>query len=1345
MPLRLETRVPRSTAIAGVALALAFGIFLRNNYTAQVAVEFFILGLVTCSLLSLAAVGYFYKRTSPAQRSREKYRTVRFPTYAFTKPLAWENELKLLAADQELKQMTIGNAAAADQSEISKSLDLIIQYILRDFILSWYSQISADGSFPAQVDNTIRSAVKEIQERLRRVDFVNFTMQKLIPILTKHVAEFAAAETALRGKNLNKQFTESRELDQVLAEKYNNGELHPAASVKAPDPVMAEKEWIRSLVDSILPYILPDKEARSRSVFILVREIVSFVVILPVVSAAQEPNTWNALIQRFASKTLQDRKAVQRLRAALDKHANPVTGNSQSATVRLTAKSDERTYEKFMRRIRQCGLLSEARRLRYDITMQLKRAMKDSNDELYIRRLKNARRLIDSKILDLTNENMTPSKRKTRAGSGEQLSSQPANHDPREDYTVQQLLNSSAGLSYFMEFMDRQRRTVLLQFYLVVSGFKNPLEEDIDDSDDDPESSVTWSTSETFSSADRDDINQIYNTYFNDSVLDIPKPLKDTVQTFLDNKDGPVNEYQSARRAIMRAQSQIYETLQDIDLPKFKKSDVFLKYLTSTDPETEPPPKAMIDDYNLDLNDSELGDTQARDKLNIDPEYMAVDRRSIDENRDGVSVLVEPEDDVVQAVQAALDDIMHSRPTANAADDASSSISGSSAMNTKPSSTNEEALVADSVRSISPRSSLESTRVNATPQDTASPPATPSATNKGASAKPDLFGTQNTDNNNNIFPPDSALFEETSREIFSDDSFSSEDEMDADGADLADDMSIHQADPGDLGLTEAIERITDDINKLLNEDAVLEKLLQKAELTNNVADLRILKKSKNIVEREIRRKELQRQQYIVQESDNGLYGRSNIRINSAVSGSDDHGKAYALYIIEVQRLGYDGSISANWIVARRYSEFYKLHQHLRRRFPQVNELDFPKKSVGMLSFQKSFVETRKVALEAYLCALLQIPEVCHNREFRTFLSSQEFHRYASDTEDSAPHMGNGGGKSTVAATAAALATAQQKRAVPSINGDDKTVHHEGGQSGDFVARLYNSLTDGMDDIFGNFIVDYATHLPTATTAYNKAIKQPLRSAAAIAATASRTGKATVVVSPDAASRLQLPAQPRHIRTNSSGNLSVLTQKSAALTEASSIYSGERRRSFVGSKQPTSGSGIVEVEAELNSFEEETSYKSGDAPFIKPICDLFLELFDPTRSLRGRASVALLQQLLGGTIERKIREQILGLTEEITVLGILNGVRERIWPNGSRNTQHVRPTPEEQAKTASEAGFLLMTLIQDSLAKVLGTSNAKHGSRRLFAMLQNRILNLHIICIIVDEVVLQLFPELRDDR
>jgi len=105
---------------------------------------------------------------------------------------------------------------------------------------------------------------------------------------------------------------------------------------------------------------------------------------------------------------------------------------------------------------------------------------------------------------------------------------------------------------------------------------------------------------------------------------------------------------------------------------------------------------------------------------------------------------------------------------------------------------------------------------------------------------------------------------------------------------------IHEAAPGDLGLAEAIDTLTGDIEKLVAQENVVDQLTKKAELTNNAAELRILRKSKASLQREISRKELQRQQYIVQEGENSLYGRADVVIKSVMVGVGDDGKEFAM-------------------------------------------------------------------------------------------------------------------------------------------------------------------------------------------------------------------------------------------------------------------------------------------------------------------------------------------------------------------------------------------------------------------------------------------------------------------
>ena len=122
-----------------------------------------------------------------------------------------------------------------------------------------------------------------------------------------------------------------------------------------------------------------------------------------------------------------------------------------------------------------------------------------------------------------------------------------------------------------------------------------------------------------------------------------------------------------------------------------------------------------------------------------------------------------------------------------------------------------------------------------------------------------------------------------------------EDEVEDNAHDFkAEEEEIHEAAPGDLGLAEAVDALTAEIERLVTQESIVDSLTSKAELTNNAAELRILRKSKGSLQREIQRKELQRQQYIVQESDNSLYGRATVFIQSIMVGTEEDGKEFAM-------------------------------------------------------------------------------------------------------------------------------------------------------------------------------------------------------------------------------------------------------------------------------------------------------------------------------------------------------------------------------------------------------------------------------------------------------------------
>lgn len=943
---------------------------------------------------------------------------------------------------------------------VSSAIDQLIEYILRDFVSSWFQGISQNQEFPAQVDSTIRHALVMLSMRMKDVEWSDMLVTKMMPIVTDHFHNFVAAETAVRERSMGRDLTDNKEFQYAVAGQYCHGRLHPSIALKHYRYADYRKGWLRSLVGRFIPLLLGTSSS-SIVVNHLSRDILACSVLFPVLSMFSDSDFWNQMIVNTAGPTLQDRQKVEKLMKALNEHATGNTPDSKSVTLKLSPTADHGTYEKFIRDIYKIRTLPEARQARYYISVQLKRSIKQGTNPVYISRLNNAKNLIDRQIAKISGQKIEQKITTDSKSSGINIK------DPREDYTLKEILNNPACAVYFMEYMDQSHRTMLVQFWLTVNSLRNPLEDDINDNE---------SNDTTTTTINENDITQIYQTYFNGKMPYISSDNEKAVANFVKSTKNSLERYNNARDAILQTQTAVYKAMKTRDLVNFKKSDLFLKFLASD---------RVISNIS---NDSSTFTKSSVDALQLD---------SIDYK--------EPEETVkaVAAVEEAFNSIMESTPA---------------------------------------------NKFNSFFEDEEKP--------KNESYKP-LFDSDS----------DSVSEEEEAQDSEADSALSDVDEL-------------HLAAPGDLSLTEAISILTSEIEVLYRQEAVLEPLLHKAELTNNVSNLRILRKSKVNLEKEIQRKELQRQQYIVQESDNSLYGRSNIQIRSYMSSSDQGGH-YMLYIIEVERLASDGSVSAGWVVARRYSQFFQLHQHLRARFPQVKKLDFPKKGVVLKFQHKSFVDARKIALQNYLRELLKMPDVCRSKSFRLFLSSETF---------SLDSLSN----STTAETS-------------SINDVDTE-----------EIDMRNSITSDID-----------------------------------------------------------------------------------------------------------------AEAELDLAR----------PFIQPICDLFIQVFGFDRGnnwLRGRAVVVVVQQILGGTIEKKIRESVAGLANEQNITNLVQKITDSIWPDGKMKEGAAVRTNSEKLKCKHDAEVIVHALIRDASIKIVGGSSSRYASTHVFGMFQNEILNAHLVYTLLDVIIEQLF-------
>ena len=499
-----------------------------------------------------------------------------------------------------------------------------------------------------------------------------------------------------------------------------------------------------------------------------------------------------------------------------------------------------------------------------------------------------------------------------------------------------------------MEFMDRRNRSLLVQFWLTVESFKNPLEAvDSDSSGDDDDELIQHS--ETV----KEDITMVNDLYFSSPA---PHPALSVISAkhinairvfALDENTPTPSAVRKVKRNVMLAQRQVERDMEG-DFEDFQRSPLWFRVIGDAESNNAMTASVMSSSVISDGGQAPFNTSRGRDspdpslqpsRINKSPIMINPPLTARSESLPALATILTEREPPSRVIQSSLDLLMSS--TENVADSARAPLF-------------DESEDAQGGR-IDDAQAQRMEAIQAALTDIIA------FDNEGPRAEtPDETTSQRGSGFLSARRPDSR------RQPSSDEEQDVEEER-QDENDSNAQIALPLAGPGDLQLAYEISRLGEKLNNLRTQDTMLDRLINKADLTGDTQELRLLRKSKSALNREIRELSFQKTQYELQESANRLVSdRTKLAIVNSTVG-EEGGKSVVRYIVEVQQLAVDGSFATGWVVARRYNEFLQMHNRLRDKYALVRGLDFPGKRI-VTGLSGHFVDTRRAALEKYMQA-----------------------------------------------------------------------------------------------------------------------------------------------------------------------------------------------------------------------------------------------------------------------------------------------------------------------------------------------------------------------------------------
>ncbi|KAJ3280684.1 hypothetical protein HK104_000469 [Borealophlyctis nickersoniae] len=173
-----------------------------------------------------------------------------------TSPRTLPSPFNIFHTNTNLSQGAITSSPTVD-SELYK----VLGHFIQDYVSVWYEGVSQDEEFISEILSVVARVVKELERRLRAVDWIALSCLDLPEIFRRHLHDYRHCK-----EKVGTAYAGGRGLEELFRGCQPHFALRTAET---------EAEYLRRVVELLMEVLLPQEELKSDCVRYLVREILT--------------------------------------------------------------------------------------------------------------------------------------------------------------------------------------------------------------------------------------------------------------------------------------------------------------------------------------------------------------------------------------------------------------------------------------------------------------------------------------------------------------------------------------------------------------------------------------------------------------------------------------------------------------------------------------------------------------------------------------------------------------------------------------------------------------------------------------------------------------------------------------------------------------------------------------------------------------------------------------------------------------------------------------------------------------------------------------------------------------